>query len=203
MDSEKQTNTMKTTRNNFLSLGLLAAALAFSACEPKSKPEDTKEVAEDQNEAKFEDTEIEDDTQWAVAVADMGMAEVEISKLALERASTPAVKQFAQTMVDDHSKANEELKTLAGQKNISLPAALSDKSQKKYNDLLEKTGKDFEDAYTDCMVKDHKDAVDKFKKEAEKGEDVDLKSWAAGKVATLENHLEMAKAAEKTVDEIK
>jgi putative membrane protein len=53
------------------------------------------------------------------------------------------------------------------------------------------------------MVKDHKDAVDKFKKQAEKGEDADLKSWAAGKVAALEHHLEMAKAAEKTVDEIK
>ena len=80
---------------------------------------------------------------------------------------------------------------------------LSDKSQKKYNDLMEKTGKDFEDAYTDCMVKDHKDAVDKFKKQADKGEDADLKSWAAGKVAALEHHLEMAKATEKTVDEIK
>lgn len=191
------------TRKNFLSLILLAVAFTFAACESKNKPEDTKEVAEDQNEAKFEDTEIEDDTQWAVAVADLGMLEVRLSKLALERSTTPAVKQFAQTMVDDHSKANDELTALAGQKNISLPTALSDKSQKKYNDLLEKTGKDFEDAYTDCMVKDHKDAVDKFKKQAEKGEDGELKSWAAGKVAALEQHLEMAKVTEKTVDEIK
>jgi putative membrane protein len=191
------------TRKNFLSLILLAVAFTFAACESKNKPEDTKEVAEDQNEAKFEDTEIEDDTQWTVAVADLGMLEVQLSKLALERSTTPAVKQFAQTMVDDHSKANDELTALAGQKNISLPAALSDKSQKKYNDLLEKTGKDFEDAYTDCMVKDHKDAVDKFKKQAEKGEDAELKSWAAGKVAALEQHLEMAKVTEKTVDEIK
>lgn len=193
---------MKINRNTFWTV-IVAAAFAFAACQPKNKAEDAKEVAEDQNEAKFDDSEIEDDTQWAVAVADMGMMEVEASKLALERASTPAVKQFAQMMIDDHSKANEELKGLAGQKNISLPATLSDKSQKKYNDLMEKTGKDFEDAYTDCMVKDHKDAVDKFKKQADKGEDADLKSWAAGKVAALEHHLEMAKATEKTVDEIK
>ena len=194
---------MKITRNNFWSLTLLAGAFMFAACGQKDKPEDAKEVAEEQNEAKFEDTEIENDTEWAVAVADMSMFEVEASKLALERATTPAVKQFAQTMVDDHSKAGEELKGVASQKNISLPATLSDKSQDKLNDLREKSGKDFEDAYTDCMVKGHKDAVDKFKKQAEKGEDADLKSWAAGKVATLEHHLEMAKAAEKTVDEIK
>lgn len=194
---------MKTTTNTFLALTLLAGAFTFASCGQKDKPEDAKEVAEEQNEAKFEDTDVEDDTEWAVAVADMGMAEVELSKLALERATTPAVKQFAQTMVDDHSKANEELKGLAGQKNISLPGTLSEKSQKKLNDLREKSGKDFEDAYTDCMVKDHKDAVDKFKKQAEKGEDADLKSWASGKVATLEHHLEMAKATEKTVDEIK
>lgn len=194
---------MKITRNNLLALSLAAGAWMFTACGQKDKPEDTKEVAEEQNEAKFEDTEIENDTEWAVAVADLGMLEVEASKLALERATTPAVKDFAQTMVTDHTKANEELKAAASQKNISLPAALSDKSQKKLNDLREKSGKDFEDAYTDCMVKDHKEAVDKFKKQAEKGEDADLKSWAAGKVATLEHHLEMAKATEKTVDEIK
>lgn len=194
---------MKTRTNKFLTLTLIAGAFTFAACGQKDKPEDAKEVAEEQNEAKFEDTEIENDTEWAVAVADMGMLEVEASKLALERAATPAVKQFAQTMVDEHTKANDELKAAAAAKNISLPSTLSDKSQKKLNDLREKSGKDFEDAYTDCMVKDHKDAVDKFKKQAEKGEDADLKSWAAGKVATLEHHLEMAKATEKTVDEIK
>lgn len=194
---------MKITRNTFWALSLAAGAFLFTACGQKDKPEDAKDVAEEQNEAKFEDSEIENDTEWAVAVADLGMLEVEASKLALERATTPAVKEFAQTMVTDHTKANEELKAAATAKNISLPATLSDKSQKKLDDLREKTGKDFEDAYTDCMVKDHKDAVDKFKKQAEKGEDADLKSWAAGKVATLEHHLEMAKATEKTVDEIK
>lgn len=175
----------------------------FTACDQKNKPEDAKKIAEEQNEARFDDTEIENDVEWAVAVADLGMLEVEASRLALERATTPAVKQFAQQMIDDHTRANEELKGLASKKNITLPTRLSDKSQKKLNDLLEKSGKDFEDAYTDCMVKDHKEAVNKFKKQAEKGDDADLKLWAAGKVAALEHHLDQAKATEKTVDEIK
>ena len=75
-----------------MSLILLAATFTFAACESKNKPEDTQEVVEDQNEAKFEDTEIEDDTQWTVAVTDLGMLEVQLSNLALERATTPAVK---------------------------------------------------------------------------------------------------------------
>lgn len=194
---------MKITRNNFWSLTLIAGALMFTACDQKNKPEDAKKIAEEQNEARFDDTEIENDVEWAVAVADLGMLEVEVSRLALERATTPAVKQFAQQMVDDHTRANEELKGLASKKNITLPTRLSDKSQKKLNDLLEKSGKDFEDAYTDCMVKDHKEAVNKFKKQAEKGDDADLKLWAAGKVVALEHHLDQAKATEKTVDEIK
>lgn len=103
-------------------------------------------------------------------------------------------------MVDDHGKANEELKTLAAQKNITLPTVLSEECQNTYNDLAAKTGKDFDDAYTDFMVKDHKKDIDNFKKQADKGNDADLKSWAAGKVATLEHHLDMAKRAEDVVD---
>jgi putative membrane protein len=194
---------MKIKTNKFLTLTLLAGAFMFAACAQKDKPEDATEVAEEQNEAKFEDSEIQNDTEWAVEVADMGMCEVELSKLALERATIPAVKQFAQTMIDEHSKANDELKGAAAQKNISLPTTLGDKHQKKLTDLREKTGKDFDEAYTDLMVETHKAAVDKFKKQADKGEDAELKSWAAGKVATLEHHLEMAKALEKTIDESK
>jgi putative membrane protein len=95
------------------------------------------------------------------------------------------------------------LKALAQTKNITLPATLSEKCEKEYNDLAAKNGQDFDDAFTDYMVKDHKKDVDAFKKEAEKGEDPDIKSWAAGKVSTLEHHLSMAESADKAVDDAK
>ena len=67
-------------------------------------------------------------------------------------------------MVKDHSKANEELKAAATAKNITLPAAVSDKCQKKVAELSEKKGADFDKAYADLMVSDHKEDIDEFKK---------------------------------------
>ncbi len=194
---------MRKIKSSMWTLLLFAAVLSLGACNSKNKEDDSKEVAEEQNDTKFEDTEIENDTEFAVEAADAGLFEVQLAQLALTNGTSSEVKTFAQTMIDEHSKANEELKGLAQQKNISLPTAISDKCQKKYNDLAEKKGIDFDDAYTDLMVKDHKDAIDNFKKEADKGKDADIKSWAAQKVTALEHHLEMAKAAEKAVDDKK
>ena len=102
-------------------------------------------------------------------------------------------------MIDDHSKANEELSALAQSKNITLPTSLSDKHQKKYDDLAKKSGSDFDKEYTDLMVKDHKDVVDMFKKAADKCNDAELKGWAAGKISALEHHLSMAENVKEQV----
>jgi putative membrane protein len=182
------------------SLLIVACMFVMASCGPKSnQEEDSKEVAEDQNEAKFEDSKLEDDTEFAVAAADGGMYEVQAGQLALTKGSSAKVKEFAQKMVDDHGKGNEELKALAQQKNISIPAALSEKMQKKYDDLAAKSGADFDKAYCEAMVKDHKEDLDKFKKASEDAKDADVKTWASGKVPVLEHHLSMAEEMEKTV----
>ena len=160
---------------------------------------DSKTVAKDENKEKFDNTAIEDDTKFAVAAADGGMLEVELGKLALTNASSSKVKEFAQMMVNDHGKANDELKALAQTKNISLPAALSSKNQDRYSDMAKKKGADFDKDYTSFMVDDHKEDIEAFKKEAEKGKDAELKNWAASKVPVLEHHLMMAQAADSIV----
>ena len=175
-------------------------ALCMISCGNQSaKQEDTKEVAEEQNEEKFDDTKIEKDTEFAVYTADAGMLEVELGKLAQTNASSPEVKKFAQMMVDEHSKANDELKAVAQQKNITLPPTLGEKCQKKYNDLAEEKGHDFDKEYMSFMVSDHKDVIDAFEKQADNGNDADLKTWANAKLPTLRHHLEMAQAAEEVV----
>jgi putative membrane protein len=73
-----------------------------------------------------------------------------------------------------------------------LPDVMSEKRQKNYYDLDQKKGAEFDKGYMDQMVKDHKDDIDKFEKEAENGKDAEIKSWAAGKLATLRHHLEEA-----------
>lgn len=191
---------MKHTKFTWLAFSL-ALVMGLSACDKKQ--DDSKEIAEDQNEEKFDDTTLEKDSEFAVEAADAGMMEVQLGQLAQTNASSDDVKAFAQQMVSDHKTANDELAALAQQKGITLPAAMSEKCQNKYNDLSTKTGKDFDKAYMDLMVKDHKDAVDAFKKEAEKGEDAEIRTWASGKVATLESHLEMAKQTEEVVKKSK
>src|SRR3989337_4470664 len=178
---------------------IFVALFAFSSCGTKSTQDDSKEIAEEQNDDKFDDTKLEDDTEFAVEAADGGMLEVQLAQLALTKASSAQVKEFAQTMINDHSKANEELKTLAQQKNISIPSALSEKNQKKYDDIAEESGADFDKAYCEFMVKDHKEDIRKFKDAADDAKDAEVKSWAAGKVPVLEHHLSMAETMEKAV----
>lgn len=185
----------KTTLNLFLTAIL---SVALFSCN-QNKQDDSKEIAEDKNEEKFDDSDLKKDSEFAVEAADGGMLEVQLGKLAQTNASSAEVKKFAQMMADDHGKANDELKALAQQKNITLPTSLSEKHQKKYADLAEKRGADFDRDYMDFMVSYHKDDIDAFEKQADKGNDPDLKSWAAGKLPALRSHLEMARATEDVV----
>ncbi len=164
-----------------------------------SDSSDSKKVAEDRNDKKFEDSTIQDDSKFAVKAADGGMMEVALSKLALTKSQSPEVKKLAQMMVDDHTKANEELMKIVTAKNISVPAAISSDHQEKLNDFMKKSVVDFDKDYASYMVSDHKDDIELFKKQAEKGKDTELKTWAAGKLSTLEHHLQMAQSTEELV----
>jgi len=139
------------------------------------------------------------DKDFAKEAAEGGLLEVKLGELAKSRGTTAAVRDLGDQMVTDHSKANNELKTLVASKNIPVPTTLSEKAQKCYDKLAKKEGKAFDKAYTHSMVKDHKKDLCKFKKEAKKGDDAELKSWAANKVPTLEHHKEMSKDACKEV----
>lgn len=178
------------------SIMLIAAVMSFAACNSQ-KTEDTTEVAEEQNEAKLDTTDLEDDAEFAVAAADGGMMEVQLGELAQKNAASAEVKKFGETMMTDHSKASEELKTLAAQKNITLPAMLSNEKQKKYDDLAKKKGAEFDKAYMSFMVDDHKEDISEFEEAAKEAKDPDVKAWAQGKVPTLKHHLEMAEALHK------
>lgn len=175
---------------------LIVASCVAGAC---NNANDSKKEANQDNKAKFDSTDLQDDTRFAVAAADGGKMEVALGKLALQNAASPQVKAFGQQMIDDHGKAGEELSALAASKNITLPATLSDKNQKDYDDFAKKKGADFDKAYTSFMVDDHKEDIDEFKKESEKGKDADLRNWAAGKVPVLQHHLMMAQSADSVV----
>ena len=132
------------------------------------------------------------DNTFLTSAAQGGMAEVEMGRLAVQKASNPAVKEFGQHMVDDHSKANDELKGIASQKSLSLPASLTAKDKATITRLSHLDGAAFDRAYIDDMVKDHQEDIAEFQKESNDGGDPDLKAFAAKTLPTLQQHLQMA-----------
>jgi putative membrane protein len=124
--------------------------------------------------------------------AQSGITEVEAGKLALQKSSSADVKTFAQHMVDDHTKANQELMALAKKHDLEVPddAALMDKAKKA---ILEMRDESFDKAYANNQVNAHEEAVELFKKESTSSDNAELKAFATEKLPTLEKHLQMAK----------
>jgi putative membrane protein len=123
-----------------------------------------------------------------------GMAEVEHGRLAAQNATNDEVKQFGQRMVDDHSKAGDEVKGLAAQKNVTLPTELDAKHKAMQDKLSKMNGAAFDRAYMAHMVAAHQQAVTLFEKEAGSGKDAEAKALAAKTLPTLREHLKMARS---------
>ena len=138
------------------------------------------------------------DIEFVLDAAQGGMAEVEIGKLAAERARSAEVKQFAQRMIDDHSKGGDQLKAIAESKSIALLTALTPKDKALQERLARLNGEAFDRAYMRAMVSDHIKDVSEFRHESHDGRDPQVKAWAAGTLPTLEDHLKMAKTTKST-----
>ncbi|HEU4496308.1 MAG TPA: DUF4142 domain-containing protein [Flavobacterium sp.] len=192
------------TSKTILSALFLLGTLSLSSCKNENKAEDPKEVAEDQNETKFEESDAkEDDSQFLVDAAETDLKEIEIGKLAQQKGTDPEVKAFGKMLVDDHTKSSGEVKALAQRKNISIPAALTEKGKEGYDELNEKTGADFDKKFAEMMVDGHQKAISKMNDAAEKAADEEIRVWATSKVPTLTQHLEHAKMLKEKIDKKK
>jgi putative membrane protein len=139
------------------------------------------------------------DQKFVAKAAQGGMAEVDLGNVAKQNGSNDAVKQFGDRMVTDHSKANDELKSLAQQKSWTLPSEPKASDKSKQERLSKMTGAAFDKAYMRDMVMDHQNDVKEFQKCASSCSDPDLKAWAAKTVPTLQDHLKMAQDGAKQV----
>ncbi|HEY9340873.1 MAG TPA: DUF4142 domain-containing protein [Hanamia sp.] len=126
-----------------------------------------------------------------------GMMEVNLGNVAMNSATSQQVKDFGKMMVDDHTKLNNELKDLAGKKNVQLPAAVSEDQQKEMDNLSKKTGNDFDKAYVKLMIDDHKKDINDFKKASKNVTDNDLKNFAVNALPVLQKHLDAIQAIQK------
>lgn len=147
----------------------------------------------------FRFNDQDNDEDFVKEAASGGLMEVELGRLAEQNARNPRVKKFGAMMVKDHSKANEELRSIATSKNINFPANMDDKHMDKVEDLRKKNGEEFDKDYMDQMVDDHEKDIDKFKKEAEDGKNAEVKAFASKTISTLMMHLDSAKAVRESV----
>jgi putative membrane protein len=120
-----------------------------------------------------------------------GMAEVQLGQLALQKSSNDDVKQFAQRMIDDHTKLGDQMKPIAQQIGVKIPDAPSKKDQATLAKLRALNGDAFDKAYVKDMVKDHKADLDDFKMEAQNGSNPQVKDAASQGSQIISQHLQM------------
>jgi len=133
------------------------------------------------------------DSKFIMMAATSSMNEIGLSNTALSKSSNEEVKKFAQTAVDDHTKASEELKPIAMSKNVMLPTEMDAKHKSANEKLSALSGEEFDREYVKLMVKDHEKAVAMFQKQADNGKDAEAKAFAAKILPTLQGHLDMAR----------
>ena len=139
-----------------------------------------------------------DDKKFVKDAALGGLTEVELGKLAAQKASNEDVKKFAQNMVDDHTKANDELKQVASKENMPIPDALDSKHKSRIDKLSKLSGEAFDKAYVKDQLKDHQEDVREFNAEAQNGNDPNVKAFASTTLPTLQHHLDMVKDLNKS-----
>jgi len=129
------------------------------------------------------------DQAFVTKLAGVAMAAVGLGTLAKDKAESREVKAFGQRMIDDHTKAGDELKGVAQRKNFAWPAALPPDAVALKEKLSKLSGPAFDRAYIDEMVKGHTEVLSVVQKEAQSGSDPDVKAWATKATSSVQAHL--------------
>lgn len=130
--------------------------------------------------------------EFMMTAAQGGQMEVQLGQLATQKAAHADVKQFGQRMVDDHTRASQQLMQLASQLNVSLPQDLSSEGQQTMDRLSKLSGAAFDREYMSQMVKDHQKDVAEYERMSQQADNPDLKNYASTTLTTLRDHLQQA-----------
>jgi putative membrane protein len=150
-------------------------------------------TAADDQEKGRRDEQKGGDQEFAKKASASGLAEVNLGNLAARSATNPAVQQFAQRMVQDHTRANQQLVQIANQAGLQLASTMGKKHQELMNQLAKSQGADFDRRFMRQMVQDHEEAVKLFERQSKDGKDPALKQFATQTLPALRAHLKMAR----------
>ncbi len=139
------------------------------------------------------------DREFVNKAATGNLAEIELGRVAAQRAARPSVRSFGERMMTDHGRSNAELASLARSKGIEAPTALEPSQQAVRDRLSALSGNDFDRAYVSKMVRDHTEDIALFERAAEISTDPDLKAWAAQSLPMLREHLALARQVNSEV----
>jgi putative membrane protein len=184
-------------RKVLIYITFLAPVLLITSCDTRNKNEDPKEIAEDKNKATLDNRKDEKDAQFLVNAAEINLKEIQLGQLAQQSGTAADVKELGRMMENAHSKSLQDLSALAQRKMITIPTSPTDKGQEAYRDLADKTGNDFDKAYANKMVDDHKESIDLFEKVSKEAVDVDIRNWATASLPELRKHLDHAMECQK------
>jgi putative membrane protein len=178
-----------------LTLALPLAAAAQNPATAETKAQRSDQAAADATKPSHSDAKFMKESAMG------GLLEVQLGQLAKQNAVSESVKQFGQQMVNDHGKANEELKTLAETEGVTLPSQLDAKHTKELQRLQKLVGPEFDREYMKLMLEDHKKDIKAFQQEAQKGDDPEVKGFAQRTLPTLRAHLSIVEQTLSALDE--
>jgi putative membrane protein len=185
---------MKTLIKLYAILLVSVVTMVAPSCNRENSETNDKKDAESRNDQKFVKPD-ETDAKYVVDAYAAGMKEIRYSERVKDRLSNTDDKNFAETMITEHTAMNDKMRALASSKQISLPTELTQGEQNDLDDLMKKSGTDLDKAYLDGMIDDHKNAVDLFEKASSKATDEDIRNAFNDGLPKIRMHLQMAQSA--------
>ncbi|MFN0030997.1 MAG: DUF4142 domain-containing protein [Flavobacteriales bacterium] len=188
---------------SLLCMALIAALSAgFMSCTDTASPDDTKQMAENSNDAKLNNERKEKDAQFLVDATELNLQEIKLGQLAQQYSTNKEVQHLGEMMEDAHTIFLIEITELARTKKVTVPTALTDNGQKAYDLLSKKSGINFDRGYCNGAVMHHEEAIKKFETTAKESTDEQLQTWTVNTLRNLRMRLDHAKTCKNNCDQM-
>jgi putative membrane protein len=170
------------------------------SCSTPENPENTKEIAKDQNEDLYGNTRKEKDALFLVNAAEINLQEIQLGQLAQQLSKTEDIKNLGKMMEAEHRKSLDQLIILAHKKSIVIPKSLTSDALTANEKLLNTLSTNFDVEYSKMMVDGHRDAISLFDEASTESTDLDIKEWAVNTLPYLQSHLDYAMICQNKYD---
>lgn len=170
----------------------MAIFILIASCGGNKVKEDSKDVAEEHNDAKFDNAAQSAEAQFLVNAAEMNLEAISIGQLAQQNSTSIHVQELGKLMKQTHSKSFTDLTTLAKDKLATIPTSPTEAAQNDYKELTEKSGIEFDKHFADLMVREHTTAISAFEKASVDFTDEEIRNWATSMLPILRTNLDQA-----------